>query len=107
MIKYDPTIHPYDDPFRHIEEAKMSENRNVPFDTEMCSTNPEAAADKISELEDALRTVLASLVATTSLLVRSEDMKCRPSKAVASNSMFVQMLKDYDKATIIGRKALN
>lgn len=59
------------------------------------------------QLEEALKVVLASLVATTSLLVRAEDMKCRPSKAVASDAMFGQMVKDYDRATIAGRKALS
>jgi hypothetical protein len=29
----------------------MSENRNVAFDTELCANNPEAAADRIAELE--------------------------------------------------------
>jgi len=57
-------------------------------------------------LEEALKTVLASLVATTSLIIRAEDMKVKPSKAVASDLMFTQMLKDYDKATIVGREAL-
>lgn len=51
-------------------------------------------------------TVLASLVATTSLITRAEDMKCKPSKSVASDTMFLQMLKDYDRAMAIGRSAL-
>lgn len=29
----------------------MSENRNVVFDTDLCAKNPEAAADRIAELE--------------------------------------------------------
>jgi hypothetical protein len=29
----------------------MSENRHVAFDTELCAKNPEAAADRIAELE--------------------------------------------------------
>lgn len=34
MIKYDPTTHPYEDPFRHVEEAKISENRYVQSDND-------------------------------------------------------------------------
>lgn len=63
--------------------------------------------DKVYELEEALKTVLAALVATTSILIRAEHNKCKPSKAVGSDAMFTQMLKDYDKATIVGRKALS
>lgn len=55
---------------------------------------------------EALKTVLASLVATTSLIIRAEDMKVKPSKAVASDAMFLQMLKDYDAATSAGRAAI-
>lgn len=61
---------------------------------------------RANALEEALKTVLASLVATTSLIIRAEDLKVKPSKAVASDKMFTQMLKDYDKATIAGRAAL-
>lgn len=32
----------------------MSENTHVAFDAELCAANPEAAADKIAELEAAL-----------------------------------------------------
>lgn len=58
------------------------------------------------DLLEALRQVLASLVATTSLIIRAEDMKVKPSKAVASDKMFLQMLKDYDAATMAGRSAI-
>lgn len=66
----------------------------------------DTASASVGELAEALKTVLASLVATTSLIIRAEDMKVRPSKAVASDTMFLQMLKDYDNATIIGRAAI-
>jgi hypothetical protein len=64
------------------------------------------ARAQIAAKDAALLQVLASLVATTSLIVRAEDMKVKPSKAVASDAMFTQMLKDYDNATIAGRAAL-
>ena len=54
----------------------------------------------------ALKVTLASLVATTSLIIRAEDMRVKPSKAVASDAMFVRMLKDYDAATIMARAVL-
>ncbi|OAP40392.1 hypothetical protein AU381_00250 [Sinorhizobium glycinis] len=63
--------------------------------------------NRAEALEESLKTVLASLVATTSLIIRAEDLKVKPSKAVASDKMFTQMLKDYDKATIAGRAALS
>lgn len=85
----------------------MTESKHVAFDTDLCAENPEAAADKIAELEDALKSVLASLVAITSLVVRAEDKKCKPSKAAPSDVMFLQMLKDYDRAGRAGRKALS
>jgi|UniRef100_A0A6H1ZA08 hypothetical protein len=65
-----------------------------------------AKADEVERLRDALLTVLASLVATTSIIIRAEDEECKPSKAVASDAMLAQMLKDYDAATIKGRSAL-
>jgi hypothetical protein len=64
------------------------------------------ARAQIAAKDAALLQVLASLVATTSLIIRAEDMKVKPSKAVASDAMFTQMLKDYDNATIAGREAL-
>lgn len=57
-------------------------------------------------LHEPLLSVLAALVAAVSILMRAEDKGVRPSKAVASNAMFVQMLKDYDAATISARSAL-
>ena len=62
---------------------------------------------RIAELEDALKGVLAALVATTSLLIRAEDQKSRPSRAVGSDKMFTQMLKDYDLATVKARAVLS
>lgn len=61
---------------------------------------------KAHQLDEALRGVLASLVALTSIVIRAEDEKRQPSKAVASDAMFRQMLNDYDKATIAARAVL-
>lgn len=36
----------------------MSENKNVAFDADLCSENPEAAADRIAELEQQLALVI-------------------------------------------------
>lgn len=36
----------------------MSENMHVAFDTELCAANPDAAADRISELEQQLASVI-------------------------------------------------
>lgn len=36
----------------------MSENAHVAFDTELCSRNPEAAAERITELEQLLSAVI-------------------------------------------------
>lgn len=36
----------------------MSENKNVAFDTELCAANPDAAADRIAELEQQLASVI-------------------------------------------------
>lgn len=62
--------------------------------------------DETEKLREALLSVLASLVATTSLIIRAEDMRCPPSRAGASDAMFKQMLSDYDNATTLGREAL-
>lgn len=94
----------------HYQEASDGRNTFVMF--------AEWVEDRIPKAEEreppareigmaaALRQVLAALVATTSILIRAEDMKKQPSKAVASDAMFAQMLKDYDAATIAGRVAL-
>jgi hypothetical protein len=63
--------------------------------------------DTCEKLREALKLVLANLVATSSLLVRSENMKCKPSRSVASDTMFRQMLVDYNKAIESGRKTLS
>lgn len=55
--------------------------------------------------DEVFKTVLAHLVAATSLLARAEDEGVKPSRAVASNAMFRQMMKDYDKAIMAGREA--
>ena len=65
-----------------------------------------ALVERVKTLEEALRSTLAALVATTSLLVRADQERVRPSRAVASDAMFRQMLKDYDNATIAARTAL-
>ena len=67
----------------------------------------EEAAEEITRLREALKQTLASLVAVTSLVIRAEDQKTRPSRAVASDTMFRQMLADYDNATIAARSALS
>lgn len=36
----------------------MTENRHVAFDTELCGANPEAAADRIAELEQQLAEII-------------------------------------------------
>lgn len=59
-----------------------------------------------ARLREALKDALASLVAMTSLIIRAEDEKRQPSKVVASDRMFRQMLVDYDNATIKARRAL-
>lgn len=55
---------------------------------------------------EAFKSVLAHLVAAVSLLSRAEDEGVKPSKAVASNAMFRQMIKDYDAAILKGREAV-
>lgn len=62
---------------------------------------------KAQQRADSLKGVLASLVAITSLVIRAEDMKCKPSKAVASDKIFRMMLDDYDRATVKARSVLD
>jgi len=61
---------------------------------------------RINELEEALRSVLASLCAAISILDRADMAGRRPSKVVGSDTMFVQMLRDYTLSEIKGRVAL-
>lgn len=56
----------------------MSENTHVAFDAELCAANPEAAADKIAELEYALACA-GGLDRTRVILI--EDLKRRLSEA--------------------------
>ena len=63
-------------------------------------------AEAYESMAEALSSSLASLVASVSILCKADSAKVRPSYAVGSQKMFVQMLKDYDKATIAGRAAL-
>lgn len=60
------------------------------------------AIDRITELEEALSDVTASLVAATSLLKRTPKLK----KNVASNKIFDIMIGDYEKSIMKGREAL-
>jgi len=97
--------------FATVEAAKAAAQADYASRIRSCLIDkPEAgeaeSIERIVALEEALKTTLASLVATTSLIIRAEDLKVKPSKAVASDKMFTQMLKDYDKATIAGRAAL-
>lgn len=55
---------------------------------------------------DALSVMLSSLIAAVSILERAEEMKKRPSQAVASDTMFRMMLRDYHKAIEAGRTLL-
>lgn len=62
---------------------------------------------EVSEaMAEALSSTMAALVAAVSILCKADSAKVRPSYAVGSQKMFVQMLRDYDKATIAGRAAL-
>lgn len=45
----------------------MSENKHVAFDTELCAANPEAAADRIADLEQQLQRLKAVEVAVKRL----------------------------------------
>jgi hypothetical protein len=64
-----------------------------------------AFLERIAALE-AHKQVLASLVAAVSILRRAEERKTRPSKAVASDTMFRQMLADYERAIASARTTL-
>lgn len=59
------------------------------------------------DLLEALKQVTATLVALTSIVIRAEDEKKQPSKVVASDTMFSQMLRDFDKATTEARAAIS
>jgi hypothetical protein len=63
----------------------------------------EAAPDML----EALKQATATLVAVTSIVIRADDQKCRPSQAVASDAMFRKMLEDFDKATVKARAAIS
>lgn len=64
------------------------------------------AEAKLREAVEVMKGTLATLVAITSLVIRAEDAKRQPSKVVASDAMFRQMLVDYDNATISARAFL-
>lgn len=65
------------------------------------------AESRLARAVEGLKDILATLVATTALVIRAEDAKKQPSKVVASNTMFHQMLVDYDNATIRARSILS
>lgn len=58
-------------------------------------------------MTEAHKQLLASLVAAISILRRADEMKVPPSKAVASDTMFRQMLTDYERAVEAGRADLS
>lgn len=62
---------------------------------------------QFTDIERSLGNVLSSLVAAKSLLIRADEMKKCPSKVVASDAIFAQMIKDYDKSISLGGKFLN
>lgn len=68
----------------------------------ICGARSECA----NEIAECLKDVLAHLVAATSLIARAEDIKRRPSRAVASDAMFAQMIQDYEAAISRARAAL-
>jgi len=57
--------------------------------------------------DEALKGVMASLVAAISILRRAADERKDPRKVVASNVMFEQMLKDYEASLQRARDELN
>jgi len=73
-----------------------------PFD-EPIGIEPE---DRPGEIKEALKGVMAALVAALSIIERAEIQKTQPSKAVASDTMFKIMMKDYDKALDQAREVL-
>jgi hypothetical protein len=77
-------------------DADLAENKSRRFKAEA----------EAYRLQEALKTVLAALAATTSVLSRAQQESCKPSKAVASDAMFALMLKDYEAAAAKGRAAL-
>lgn len=92
----------------------MTENRHVAFDAELCSKNPEAAAERISELEQdvayvhkALAHVLSSLIGATSILRAAHADNITPREVLPSDMIFFQTLTDYDNVIEMGRKRLS
>lgn len=92
----------------------MSENKHVAFDADLCAANPEAAADKIAELEHAL--ACAGGLDRTRVIV-IEDLRKRLSEAQHSplfrKALYEIIELDHHNmgpesaATKIARKALN
>jgi uncharacterized Ntn-hydrolase superfamily protein len=63
-------------------------------------------AESYDDMSEALSATLASLVAAVSIICKADSAKVLPSYAVGSQKMFVEMLRDYDKAATKGRAAL-
>lgn len=55
---------------------------------------------------EATMRIFSSLVAAISIIERSEEIKKRPSQAVASDTMFRMMLADYKRAADNFRQSL-
>ena len=92
----------------------MSENRHVAFDIDLCRSNPDAAAEKIAELENAL-SCAGGLDRTRVIVI--EELRKRLSEAKHS-PLFRRALYDIieldhhnmgpeSAATKIARVALN
>lgn len=103
------TVHPVED-----QEILMSEGAKAVarLDAEFIGAAVNSYAElaglraENETLVKALKSTLAALLATTSVINRAEDIKKQPSKAVASDKIFWQMLQDYEAATNNARAAL-
>lgn len=71
----------------------MGENTHVAFDAELCAANPEAAADKIAELEHAL--ACAGGLDRTRVIV-IEDLRKRLSEALHMDGDISILLANID-----------
>ena len=60
----------------------------------------------MSEKDEALKGVMAALVAALSIIDRAQIQKTRPSRVVGSDRMFETMIKDYEKALEVARSVL-
>lgn len=62
--------------------------------------------ERIAMLERVAIDLAASLAASISILERADQMKKQPNRAVASDTMFAQMLRDYRASLVRARAAL-